>query len=172
MNYVFEDLNIDNLKYYAEVNTLAWKQTYKDIISDEFIESFTSKIGKKRIIENLQDELRKNDNKSFLLKVDNQYVGILKIRKSKFEDLLDYGELGAIYLLDSVKGKGYGKIIFDKAVTELKKMNYKKMFNCCFEGNPANKFYEHMGGKFLKKIDVTLPNGEQLIENIYVYDEI
>ena len=169
-NYSIESLSQDNIEDYAEVNILAWRQTYKGIVSDESIESFTSEDGKKKIIESLKNELRENDKKSFLLKVDNKYVGILKIRKSNFKDLSNYGELGAIYLLNSVKGKGYGRILFDKAVVELKNMDYKKMFNCCFEGNPANKFYEHMGGKFLKKTDITLPNGEKLIENIYVYD--
>ena len=170
MNYSIEELNSDNIQEYAQVNILAWKQTYKGIISDEFIESFTSENGKQKIINNLQIELSENDKKSFLLKVDNKYAGILKIRKSMLEDFFDYGELGAIYLLNSVKGKGYGKILFDKAINELKNMGYKKMINGCFKGNPANEFYKHMGGKFLKNVDITLPNGEIIIENIYVYD--
>ena len=170
MSYCIEKLNMDNINNYAEVNTLAWKQTYKGIISDEFIESFTNKTGKEIIIENLLKELSETDKKSFLLKVDNEYVGILKKRKSKFEELSDYGELGAIYLLDSAKGNGYGKILFNKAIIELKNMGYKKMFNGCYEGNLANDFYKHQSGKYLKSVETILPNDEKIIENIYVYD--
>ena len=44
----------------------------------------------------------------------------------EFENYQDCGELGAIYLLDEVKGKGYGRILFQKAVEELKKQGYLK----------------------------------------------
>lgn len=169
-NYSIESLSQDNIENYAEVNILAWEQTYKGIISDEFIELFCSKAGKENIIEKLKKELYEKDKKSFLLKVDNEYVGILKIRKSKYKEYSDYGELGAIYLLDSVKGKGYGKILFNKAVIELRNMGYNKMFNSCYEGNLANGFYKHMNGKLVESREFILSNGEKLIENIYVYD--
>ena len=38
MDYIIEDLNINNVEDYARVNALAWKQSYKGIIYDDFLE--------------------------------------------------------------------------------------------------------------------------------------
>ena len=75
-----------------------------------------------------------------------------------------------MYLLDSVKGKGFGKILFNKAITELKDMGYNKMIIGCLAQNPSNNFYIHMNGKFIDKNPLTLPNKQELIENLYYYD--
>lgn len=100
-------------------------------------------------------------------------MGVLCVRKPKYEDYQDCGELGAIYLLNEVKGKGYGKVLFEYAKKELKKMGYKKMVNGCLEGNPSNEFYKHMGGKLVKKIPFVVKNyGQELTENVYYYESI
>ena len=38
MNYVFEYLSVENAEDYARVNALAWKQSYKGIIDNNFLE--------------------------------------------------------------------------------------------------------------------------------------
>lgn len=44
------------------------------------------------------------------------------------------------------------------------------MITGCLKKNPANKFYKHLGGKLLDTCPLTLPNGEELIENLYSYN--
>ena len=51
-------------------------------------------------------------------------------------------------------------------------MGYNKMVNGCLEGNPSNEFYKHMGGKFIETNPFKVPNGQELIENLYFYDNI
>ncbi len=41
----------------------------------------------------------------------------------------------------------------------------------CLSENPSNEFYKQMGGKFVDTNPLTLPNGQELIENLYYYDE-
>ena len=72
--------------------------------------------------------------------------------------------------MDAAKGKGFGKILFDKAINELKEMNYDKMIIGCLSENPSNEFYKHMGGKFVDINPLTLPNGQELMENLYYYE--
>lgn len=94
------------------------------------------------------------------------------MRKTKYDNYSQCGELGALYLLDSVKGKGFGKVLFDKAINELKNMGYNKMIIGCLSENPSNDFYKHMGGEFVDTNPLTLPNGQELMENLYYYNEI
>jgi hypothetical protein len=64
-----------------------------------------------------------------------------------------------------------GRILFDRAIIELKKMNFTDMIIYCIKDNPTTKFYEHMGGKlmFEKKRNI---GGKDLIENVYYYKNI
>ena len=48
-------------------------------------------------------------------------------------------------------------------------MGYDKMIICCLVGNPANKFYEHIGGKYIKQ---RIFEKLQLPENVYYYENI
>lgn len=167
--YTIEKLNENNAEHYARVNALAWFQSYKGIINDKFLKLINTEEEIQKAITNLKNNLHDN-SKRFLLKVDNQYVGILRVRKTKYKKYSDYGELGALYLLDNAKKKGLGKVLFQKAVTELKKMGYKKMIVGCLSKNSTNQFYEHLGGKLLDTSPFILPNGENLMENLYSYD--
>ena len=46
------------------------------------------------------------------------------------------------------------------------------MVNGCLEGNVANDFYKHMGGKLVGTNLFNVPNGQVLNENIYYYENI
>ena len=172
MNYAIEDLSIDNANEYAKVNALAWKQSYKGIVDDEYLEEINTAESIEKLTEKLKGYVVNNPDHFFLLRVGGKPVGVLCVRNSKFENYQDCGELGAIYLLDEVKGKGYGKVLFRKTVEEVKKMGYKKLINGCLEGNPSNEFYKHMGGKLVETTSFKIPNGQVLTENIYYYDDI
>ena len=51
-------------------------------------------------------------------------------------------------------------------------MGYNKMIIGCLSENPSNDFYKHMGGEFVDTNPLTLPNGQELMENLYYYNEI
>lgn len=168
-NYAIENMDLNNVEYYARVNALAWFQTYAGIVNDDFLELINTEEEIQKAIINLKSSL-KDGSRRFLLKIDNQYLGILRIRRTKYEKYSHFGELGALYLLDTVKGKGFGKILFEKAIQELKDMGYKKMIIGCLVENPSNDFYKHMGGKLVDTNPLNLPNDQELLENLYCYD--
>ena len=169
MDYKIEKLNIENIEYYARVNALAWKQSYEGIVNDDFLELINTELEIQKTITYLKEGLNDNSRR-FLIKYNDEYVGLIRVRKTKYDKYSECGELGALYLLDSVKGKGLGKMLFNKAINELKNMNYNKMILGCLSENPSNEFYKHMGGKLVDTNSLTLPNGQKLKENLYFYD--
>lgn len=171
MNYIIETLDKNNVENYARVNALAWKESYKGIVNDDFLELINQEEEIQKSINNLMDSLN-DSSRRFLLKVNNEYVGILRVRKTKYEKYSHCGELGALYLLDSMKKKGYGKILFTRAKKELIDMGYRSMIIGCLVDNPSNEFYKYMGGKLVDTNTFVLPNGQELIENIYYYENI
>lgn len=44
MDYVIENMNIDNFEYYARVNALSWKQSYKEIVNDDFLKLINTEL--------------------------------------------------------------------------------------------------------------------------------
>ena len=111
MNYVIEKLNLNNVEFYARVNAMAWKQSYKGIVDNDFLELINQEDEIGKAIQNLKEGLN-DDSRRFLLKVDNEYVGILRVRKTKYEKYSSCGEIGALYLLDNVKTQRFRKNSF------------------------------------------------------------
>ena len=56
MDYKIEKLNIENVEYYARVNALAWKQSYKGIVNDDFLELINTEPEIQKTIVNLREE--------------------------------------------------------------------------------------------------------------------
>lgn len=170
MNYTIETLNENNIEEYVRTNAFAWKETYKGIVNDEFLDLINTEEEIQKSVEKQKAQLQNKTKKRFLLKLNNKPVGNLSIGISLDENFPNIGEIKAIYLLEEVKHQGYGKILFNKAVQELQKMNFKTMIISCLEENTnANKFYKHLGGNLVGTRPFTLPN-QTLTENIYYFN--
>lgn len=170
-NYSIQELDLTNVEDYARVNALAWKQSYKGIVNDKFLNLINQEDEIQKSIVKLKNNLNDSSNKGFVLYVDNKAVGMLRVGSSREEKYKDVGELRAIYLLDEAKHKGLGRILYEKALNELRKMGYKDIIIACLKENPTNEFYIHMGGKLVDTNPFNLPN-QQLEENVYYYKNI
>ena len=153
---------------YARVSSKCWLESYPGIIDQEFLDLINTEEElqkqKERILEHF-------DDKSFryILKDNNKSAGIFRIRETKYDKYKDAIELGALYLLDEFKGKGYGKEIWNFVINKAKSLGYNKLVIGCLEKNPTNEFYKHMGGKLVSTNPITI-NNKEYIENIYYYD--
>ena len=74
-----------------------------------------------------------------------------------------------LYIINGYKGYGFGKKLIDAGIKELKEMKFDKIIIGCLVGNPSNKFYEHIGGKYIKQ---RIFEKLQLPENVYYFDKI
>ena len=172
MDCIIEELNLNNVRDYGIVNAKAWVETYKGIVNDEFLELINTKEEINNSIERIKKSLNNPFDKSFLLKVDNKYVGVLRVCKSRDDNYQNIGEIRVLYLLNEVKHLGYGKILFEKAEEEIKKMNFNSMIVGCLSDNTnANSFYKHMGGVLESSRDFIISN-QTLKENIYLFRKI
>lgn len=174
MNYELKEIEKADLYDYMYVNTYAWDETYRGIIPDKFLDKIKEELNQN--VERLeskfeQTKIDKPDYKRFLLKENNEPVGIFGVCKSKEEKYPNSGELCNIYLLNRVKKKGYGRLLFEKAKEELKKQEFNDMIISCIRENPTNEFYKYMGGELVFSKERNI-GGKVLVENIYYYREI
>ena len=170
MNCIIEELNTNNVSNYVKINTKSWEETYKGIVNAEFLELINTKEEINNSI--VKKSLNNSFDKSFLLKVDKMPVGVIRVCKSRDDNYQNIGEIRALYLLNNVKHQGFGKILFEKAKEEVKKMGFNSMIVGCLSDNTnANSFYKHMGGILVSNRDFKLPN-QTINENVYLFREI
>ena len=167
MNYEIKHVDIDNVDIYTKVNIQAWTESYKNIINPEFIKELNENVEYYVEKSRKKYEQGEGNKNSYIFYYEGEPVGMSSICASRLEEYPDSGELGSIYFLDKVKGKGLGKIFFEFQVENLRKLGYKDMIIGCLKDNiHANGFYKHMGDELVNERVITI--GEQnLPENIY-----
>ncbi len=174
MNYYIKEINKNDLYDYMYVNIHAWNETYRGIMDDSFLDKIMLELDEivlKQQAKYEKTKLEEPDYRRFLLYVNDKPVGNFSICKSTSEKYPDAGEIRSFYLLNIAKKQGYGRIMFNKAIDEVKEMNYKDMVISCLKDNPSKGFYEHMGGQLIYE-RTRFIGGKNLIENIYYYPQI
>lgn len=137
--------DISDAKTLGEIHSRSWKVTYKGIVPNEILESFTIEKRQKYFEKALMDK-REEDAIAFK---DNEAVGLICIGKCRDKDKPDvYGEIWGIYLLPEYWNMGIGSELINWGLIELKKRHYSKVTLWVLEENiNARKFYEKIGFK-------------------------
>lgn len=174
MEYYIKEIDVDDLYDYMYVNTYAWDETYRGIMDDNFLDRIKKELDQN--VEKLKNKFEKvkidePEYKRFILYVNDNPVGIFAVCKSRDDRYPNSGELCSLYLLNKVKKQGYGRILFERAKEELRKLNFKDMIIFCLKENPTNEFYKHMGGKLIYSKERNI-GGKDLIENVYYYEVV
>ena len=167
MNYMIRKRRKDDCQAIAHVVTVAWNETYKGIVPDWDLENL--KKNEDERTSKLLNSFDENNNNFLVLEVDNEVVGFTYYGESEDKELVNCGEIFALYIINKYHGYGYGRKLVEETIQELKKMNFDKMIIACLKGNPTNEFYKHIGGKYIKDGVYKRLN---LKENIYYYENI
>lgn len=135
IRYVTKD---DNPLEISKIYESSWKYAYKDIIPQNYLDSiptgqWANSIG--------------NAGMSNLLVIDKEnFIGTASLCKSRWKKYSDYGEIVSIYFLPEYIGKGYGRLLLNRCIDELKKCGFNKVLLWALEDNrKARNFYEKNG---------------------------
>ena len=167
MNYIIRKKERRDCADVAHVVTVAWNETYKGIVPDDFLNNLYVNESERAI--NSYNKFNEEDNHQFVLEVDNKVVGFVKVGTTDETDYENCGELHAMYIINGYKGYGYGKKLLEAGIKELKNMGFDKMVIGCLVGNPSNDFYKHIGGKYVKQ---RIFERLKLPENVYFFEQI
>ena len=140
----------------------SWKFAYKGIVPDEYLDA----IEKGRWCGHFKDPNRL----TLLVEEDGKLIGTSSFSKSRYDKWPEAGEIISIYMLPEHMKKGYGKLLMDAVIAELKGLGYKEIFLWALEENErARRFYEKYGFE-LSEGDLTTCTlaGKELREVRYV----
>lgn len=168
MDYIIRKIKKEDSTEVTHVITVAWNETYKGIVPDDVLEELYT--NEKERAKRLSKAFDEDEVLGLVLEVDNKIVGISYYGTAKDTDYDNCGEIRALYIINKYHGYGFGKKLVEESIKELKKMGFNKMIICCLRDNiNANKFYEHIGGKYVKDGVYERLN---LPEKIYYYEKI
>ena len=165
MNYKIRKKQRKDCISVAHVVTVAWNETYKGIVPDEFLNNLY--LNEEERATNSYNKFNEKDNHQYVLEVDNKIVGFINVGLSDEEEYKNCGEIHALYIIKEYQGNGFSKLLIDAGIKELKSLGCNKMIIGCLVGNPSNSFYQHIGGKPIKQ---RVFQKLKLLENVYYFD--
>ena len=121
------------------VHCTSWQEAYRGIVCDRYLDSMT--------VEATTARARQFPENTLLAKDKEKVVGFAVYGPSRDEDLMDAGEVIAIYVLSEYYDRKIGYRLMNEAISRLKE--YNTIFVWVLEKNErAIRFYQRYGFEF------------------------
>ncbi len=145
----------------ARVHVDTWRSTYRGIVSDAHLDGMSYERAEKNWEERISDPSR---NTLFVAEDDGGSVVGFAVCGAAREDAKDYeSELYAIYVNQSLQGKGLGRRLVLSVAQDLKARGFDSMMIWVLADNEYKRFYESIGGTRVRTKEVAI-GGKTLIE--------
>ncbi|TYB30461.1 MAG: GNAT family N-acetyltransferase [Candidatus Mcinerneyibacterium aminivorans] len=143
MDYKIRWTNKEDAGRLGYIHSRSWQKAYKGIVPDEILSNFTPEKRAVKFHDYVENEY--GDTAVFLLK--GEIIGFITLEESRDDDLNDFwGEIWGIYFDPDYWNKGYGSILLNWGIEELKNRGYRHLLLWVLKQNDsAIKFYEKFG---------------------------
>lgn len=130
-------------KTLAYIQTESWKAAFADIISDDDLKKYTDITKAESMYENV---LKSRYAEISILEIDGKPHCIAAWSKARNPEFADSTELICIHSLCDNWSKGYGTMMMNHILDEIKNSGYNSVLLWAFEKNTrARSFYEKHG---------------------------
>ena len=128
----------------TQTRRLVWEQTYRGIYPDHKIDQYDFTFHMERDTRLLSDPLQHY----FLFMDADRCIGYFSFGPYNYGTYKDFKLcLNSLYVLDGYKGRGLGKLAFDRLRDYARDQGIDRFFCGCNVHNlKAQGFYRHMGG--------------------------
>lgn len=137
----------------AHVHVESWRTTYQDFVPVEHHPSYDRRL---RMWQQILSTPSREGITLVAINEQGELVGFLDSSSRPRDDELAYQvELTAIYLLEAAQGHGLGRRLMQAFAEQLLPMGYDSMLLWVLTQNPARRFYEALGGIYIKTAQFT-----------------
>ncbi len=154
----------------AHVHVISWQETYRGLVPDGVFDTLTLE----RRLMHWRHSLETEDDPyhlSLVAVADDQVIGFANYGREREGDMDYLGELYAVYVLKDYHGMGIGRALVQKAAIGLHDLEISSMLVWALSTNPYRKFYERMGGVFLREKPIQI--GDSILkERAYGWRDI
>jgi GNAT superfamily N-acetyltransferase len=154
----------------AFVHVTAWRETYRGLMPDNVLDNLSVERRAREWRGTLQDEANIYHT-SVVAEVDGQIIGFANYGREREGDRQFQGELFAIYVLKRFQGQGIGRGMIRAAANELLTLDLSSMLVWVLSENPYQKFYERLGGVYVREKPIQFGD-LLLLEKAYGWTDI
>ncbi|MBT2690993.1 GNAT family N-acetyltransferase [Bacillus sp. ISL-47] len=154
----------------AEVHVKSWKETYKGILDQNFLENLKVESREKLWLESLGTK-RENEFVFAAETEEGKIVGFASVGPERSKRFDADGELYAIYLLENYQGNQIGTKLFLSGVKELSKAGFRSVLVWVLADNKSRQFYENFHPEKADEEEITIA-GTRCVEVAYVWSDI
>ncbi len=169
----FREATVEDATAIAEVHVASWRTTYKGLLPDDLLAGLS--VESRAEMWRQAAELAGKDSKYFAPLVaedpDQGIVGFAHVGRERETESGFDAELYAIYVLRTHQGRGIGRQLFLRSVGRLLERGHNSMRLWVLEGNPAQRFYERMGGQMGESKGIEI-GGTEYSEVSYSWSDI
>jgi len=162
--------NLDDVKAIATVHVTSWQETYRGMMPDSVLDTLSVE-RRANLWKHVIEESTGEQPVIAVAEHSNRIIGFANYGKEREDDLEYKGELAALYVLKQFHGQGIGRRLMQKSAEGLLNLGMSSMMLWVLKGNPAQKFYEHMGGVYLREKSFEM-EGNTLMEIAYGWRNI
>lgn len=138
----------------AKLHIRSWQQAYRGIIHQSYLDHGLNFDEREK---RWRNNLVESERATFLIFDGELLAGFATVGQSRDQKFPDYYELYAIYLCPDYFGKGVGEKLFLHVAVYTIECGFNKMFvNVLRDNRLGRRFYERMGGVYIKDSDTDL----------------
>ncbi len=132
----------------------SWRTTYRGIVPDSYLAGLSYDKRENSWKSAIENEI----SVVFVAEAESpkQIVGFVKGGEERSKNPEYTGELGAIYLLEDYRGQGIGQRLVLTLVKKLIDRGHHSMLVWVLAKNPYRRFYEKLGGKYLRSQQIDI----------------
>lgn len=152
----------------ATVHVDTWKEAYKTIIPQDYLDNLSYKKRTELWKSNLSDT---NNYIIVVETVEKEIVGFAVVHEIKNDSMKPAGKLSSIYILDRFHGQGLGRKLLFEIFDYCRKNGFEYILVDVLSENDARFFYEKFGAKLVDEMQIEIA-GVPLKEAVYRWDNI
>jgi GNAT superfamily N-acetyltransferase len=153
----------------ARVRVNSWRTTYQGIVADQTLVNLSVERGAESWRQQLA--VSQPGQATFVAVLGERIVGFAASGPERSGDAQCKGEIYALYLLQTAQRQGIGRKLVEASVESLLANGLSSMLIWVLRDNPSRKFYEALGGQYLREQVIDI-NAQGLIEVAYGWKDI
>lgn len=162
----FREARLADAPAIAEVHVASWRTTYQGLLPDDLLAGLSVDARTEQWRRQLEGSAASGETVLYVAEglpdagSDSRIVGFASAGPQRDGDLDFDAELYAIYLLAEHQGGGVGRELMRLAASFLRQKGFKSMLVWVLAGNPAERFYQRMGGERIGEKAITIGGAE------------
>lgn len=132
----------------SRIYAATWKEAYIGMVPQEYLDQ----LPETHWVDSFHEWIRLDRFRADILYQDALPIGAVAYGRTPEKMSAGWGEIQSLYVLPAYQKMGFGKILIEYAMQELKKLEYKHCYVWVLDENQnARDFYHHLGFKMTEE---------------------